>query len=284
MKKSIIIIGDRRKEKTDQVVARLLPAIRSKAHVQAIDLTGQLALDKARADLIVIFGGDGTILWTARRLAANRIPAVGVNLGKLGFLAEFDPAEFKRVFPDILNGKLPLKARMMLDILVTRSRRKVGLFHALNDAVISRGTIARMVTLHVAVNGKQVAGFGGDGLILATSTGSTGHALSAGGPIVDPALDAIVAVPLCPHTLNLRSFLIPPGHVVDVEIVKKQDEMILTIDGQAHTYLHEGDVVSVRSSPHKFHLVNNPRLTFYETIRRKLNWGRFPNYAEDHNR
>jgi NAD+ kinase len=281
MKKSIIIIGDRRKEKTDQVVTQLMPLLRGRARVQAVDLTGQLALDKARADLIVIFGGDGTILWTARRLGANRISAVGVNLGKLGFLAEFDAGEFKKVLPDILNDRLPVRARMMLDVSVTRNKRKVGLFRAMNDTVVARGTIARMVTLLMSVDGRKVAGFGGDGLILATSSGSTAHALSAGGPIVDPTLDAILAVPLCPHSLSLRPLIIPPSQVVDVEILKKQDEMVLTLDGQAHTYLHESDVISVRSSPHKFHLVGNPRLTFYETIRRKFNWGSFPNYAED---
>jgi NAD+ kinase len=170
----------------------------------------------------------------------------------------------------------------MLEIGVVRGGRRIGAFSALNDTVISRGTVSRMVVLDVFVKGDKVASFGGDGIILATSTGSTAHALSAGGPIVDPALDAVIAVPLSPHSLNMRPIVIPPNQIVEVEIVKKQDEMVLTIDGQAHTYLREGDVIAVRSSQHRFHLVRNPSLSFYDTLRRKFNWGRFPNYAEDH--
>lgn len=270
----VLLVGDGRKEGVSATVEATARWLARRARVIGTDLAGRLDLAGARADLILVFGGDGAMLYTARRLRGNQIPVLGVNFGKFGFLTEAAADEFRDVFAAVARSALRVVPRTMLDCRVERAGRRVGAFLALNDAVITRGTISRMVHLALAIDGHEVTSYGGDGLIVATPVGSTAHSLSAGGPIVHPDLGAFVVTPLCPHTLSLRPLVVSAAVELSVEIRKKPEETVLTLDGQTFLYLDEGDRIYIRKAAHDFLLLDTGRRTYFETLRAKFDWGR----------
>ncbi len=233
----------------------------------------------AELDLIVTLGGDGTLLRGARMVAAHRAPVLGINLGHLGFLTSIAVPEIDHAIAQLFNGEYWIDERMTLNVTV---ERKDGgdseNFLALNDAVVHKGGLARIVRLTVELEPDRLAigSYNADGVILATPTGSTAYSLSAGGPIVFPSVDCIVTTPICPHSLVVRPIVLPASAVVAVRAVGPAEGLILTVDGQDGAELQPGDRVVVRRGPHSVKLVRFKDANFFSTMRKKLHWALQP--------
>jgi NAD+ kinase len=225
-------------------------------------------------DLLLTLGGDGTLLRGARLVAPFGVPVLGVNLGHLGFLTSLAPQELEAGLAAVIAGDTLLDERMVLQV---RAEAPDGTIHgasfALNDAVLHRGGVARMIRIAVHAHGEEVGTYSADGIILATPTGSTAYSLSAGGPIVTPAVDCIVATPISPHTLAVRPLILSAAERVTVEVLSPSEELILTIDGQESASLTPGDRLVIERAPEPLRLVRFPGQTFFSTLRRKLRWG-----------
>lgn len=225
------------------------------------------------ADCLVVLGGDGTLLNTARVFAPAGIPILGVNLGKLGFLTEIEIPEILWGLERFLNGQYRLDERMMLRAKVYRYGRIVEEFLALNDAVVTKGVLARMIRLSVYIDETYVDTYLADGLILATPTGSTAYSLSAGGPIVAPSISTLVMTPICPHTLYMRSLLLPEDGRIKICVEADHSETMLTIDGQYGYTLQAEDEIIVTKAECTTKLVRFSNRNFYEVLHQKLKGG-----------
>ena len=224
-------------------------------------------------DLVVVLGGDGTLLATARTLAED-VPILGVNLGSLGFLTEIHRADLYPTLVQVLAGRFATEQRRLLDVELRRAAGGNGAsYRVLNDAVITKGALARIIELSIRVDGHLVARYRSDGLIISTPTGSTAYNLSAGGPILHPLLAVAVLTPICPHTLSLRPLVVPDGAAVEVTLETQREEVYLTLDGQEGTSLGCGDTVMATRSRSKVRLVKTGGRTFYDALRGKLRWG-----------
>jgi len=220
------------------------------------------------ADLIVVLGGDGTFLSVASRAVTAGVPVAGFNLGTLGFLTEMTKESLENCLRDICLGRARYSERKMLEIEID-SRR----FLALNDVVISMASIARIITLSLVLNGSRVAEIRADGLIVSTPTGSTAYSLSAGGPIVSPAVNGLLITPICPHSLTFRSLVVPDDSLVQIGLVSRNSETCVTIDGQTVIPLEEGQEIRVMVHPVPLRLVVSPDVDYYGLLSQKLNWG-----------
>jgi len=227
----------------------------------------------ARADLVVVLGGDGTLLSVARHSGARRVPVLGVNLGGLGFLTDVRPDEVFAALERVLAGHYRLERRCMLDASVVRGGKVVRRFQALNDVVINKGALARILDLETSVDGVALCTYKADGLIVATPTGSTAYSLSAGGAIVEPSLGVMMVSPICPHTLTQRPIVLPERSRVAIAVRSPDEDVVLTIDGQEGMKLVSEDVVSVRAAKNRVRLVRSPTHSFFELLRTKLRWG-----------
>lgn len=225
------------------------------------------------ADLIIVLGGDGSLLAVARKAGPCEVPILGVNLGTLGFLTEVTCDELFTALEQILAGDLRTEARMRLEVRAERAGRELTRHLALNDAVLTKTALARMIDLEMRTDGRPVTTYHSDGLIVSTPTGSTAYSLSAGGPILDPSLAAIVLTPICPHTLAQRPLVLPESSDIEIEVRPSGAAVQLTVDGQVGVELGEGDVVRVRRSEHPVHLVVSPFRNHFEVLREKLRWG-----------
>jgi len=223
-----------------------------------------------KADLVVVLGGDGSLLGMARLSDANAVPVVGIHHGDFGFLTDAEGADPYKTMARILAGDYEVEHRTMLDVQVRRGKRIVARSQALNDAVVARGTLSRMVTLEASLDGQYLATYRGDGLVVATPTGSTAYSLSAGGPIVAPGMSAILITPISPHTLGSRPLVLPDDSRVGIEV---GDDTVLSLDGQESIELEFGDVVEVTRSRHRAAIVKVSGEGFFAILRRKLNWG-----------
>ncbi|MGH9463999.1 MAG: NAD(+)/NADH kinase [Thermoanaerobaculia bacterium] len=223
-------------------------------------------------DLVVVLGGDGTLLSVARRLRPGT-PILGVNLGSLGFLAELGRDELYPALAGVLAGRFTLESRALLEVELVRAAGTTATFHFLNDAVIARSALSRIIQLTVHVDGRLVASYRSDGLIISTPTGSTAYNLSAGGPVVHPLLPVTLLTPICPHTFSMRPLVIPGGSRIEVTLDTQREEVYLTLDGQEGTGLGFGDGVHVRPSDEQVRLIKVSERTFYDGIRDKLHWG-----------
>lgn len=226
-----------------------------------------------RSSVVVVFGGDGTILRAARSAAPHGIPILGVNLGGFGFLAEVSGPELEPALHRILERDYELDERMMLRACVARAGGLVQEFLALNDIVVTKSGYARLLKLRMLVNGEHLATHLADGWIVATPTGSTAYSLSAGGPIVHPAVDGIVLTPICPHSLNARAVVVSGGDTVAIQADPTGAPPILTVDGQEGYPLQPDDEVQVGRSPHRARLVRLGGGGFYKRLQAKLTWG-----------
>lgn len=230
-----------------------------------------------RADLIVVLGGDGTLLSVARSMGPREVPILGVNLGSLGFLTEVATHEMIPALETYLSGGATLQKRMMLQASLIRFGGQVARFHCLNDAVVNKGALARMIELHIEVDGAWLTDMRSDGLIVATPTGSTGYNLSAGGPILVPSMDGIIISPLCPHTLTMRPIIVDGRGPVDVTLLKGSERVYFTADGQQGNPLQDGDRVRIERSPFHVPLVVSQSRNYFALLREKLAWGsRYP--------
>jgi NAD+ kinase len=228
-------------------------------------------------DAVVVFGGDGTMLEAAGAVAraGAEVPLLGVNLGRLGFLTEVTPSDMTAALETLLAGETTTETRLMLLGEVDRGGAAVASHLALNDIVITRGALSRMIEVTVEVDGQHVNHVKADGLIVATTTGSTAYNLSAGGPIVHPAVDALVLTPIAPHTLTNRPLVLPANASIALRpLIETMSDIVVTFDGQYGAPLEAGDVVRVRRSPAVLRLIHTSRRTHFEMLREKLQWGR----------
>ena len=225
------------------------------------------------AQLVIVLGGDGTLLAAARAVAGREIPILPVNLGGLGFLTAITVDQLYPELENTLAGTPRVVPRRMLHGEVLREGKIVASYEALNDIVVGKTQIARMIDLETYVDGQYVSTFKADGLIIATPTGSTAYSLSAGGPIVFPAVSAICITPVCPHMLTNRPVLVPDTSVIEIVSKAPRQEAFLTIDGQVGEPLIENDRVMCRSSNHQVYLIRPPNMFFFDVLRQKLKWG-----------
>jgi Predicted sugar kinase len=230
-------------------------------------------------DIIVVLGGDGTLLRAARSVREFDVPILGINLGTFGFLTEVNLNEMFSALEIILKGDYRTEKRMMLDVAVHRNRERVGECTVLNDIVINRGNLSRIIALKTSVNDRHMTTFKSDGLILSTPTGSTAYCLSAGGPIVFPDLNSIIVTPICPHTLTNRPVILPENAIVKVVLWTKEKGATLTMDGQDSLTLRSGDIVTINKSRFFTNLIVSPHRDYLEILRTKLGWGALPPVA-----
>jgi NAD+ kinase len=223
-------------------------------------------------DMIVVIGGDGTLLQVARRSVGSGVPLLGINAGSLGFLTSVPRERVLKDLPRVLAGEWETSERMTLAVRVIRRGRTVARSWALNEAVIFRGHHAHMVRLSVDVAGHHLSDYQCDGLIVATPTGSTAYSLSAGGPIVSPGTSAVVVTPICAHALTNRPMVVDAGRVVEVHVPKRSPELALSADGSPNVELNPGDVVEVKRDSRTVNLAYLPENGFYEVLRHKLRW------------
>lgn len=235
-------------------------------------------VEPGSADVAVVFGGDGTFLGAARRLCGAGMPVVGVNMGRMGFLTEFSVDEFRRHSRDILSGRMPLAHLMMLDVRICRGADTCFTSPAMNEVSVLAGPPFRMIELSVVQEDQAISTFLGDGLIVATPTGSTGYTLSAGGPIVEPRVEALTLTPVAAHSLALRPVVLSADETLTITPLRANPGTAASIDGQVSTPLQEGDRVEVRRGPHRLPVVKNPAWPFFRTLSSKLQWGRSPHH------
>ena len=242
--------------------ARFLPGVR------------RLTPDKLiRAiSLLMVFGGDGTMLRAMRLLHGRPIPVLGVNLGSLGFLTSVAQQDAGRALECVATKRYTVERRALAECLVLRAGRIINRYRALNDVVIDRGACYRIVTMDMRIDGEAVSSFMCDGLIVSTPTGSTGHSLAAGGPIMHPGAAAFVVSLICPHTLSSRPLVIPDEKRITVQVAKSVGDLLLSVDGQVGEKLKPGDQVEIRSSKASAHFVHLPDYSYFMVLRQKLHW------------
>jgi NAD+ kinase len=225
-------------------------------------------------DAIIVFGGDGTLLSVARLNQIEKVPVLAVNLGSLGFLTEISTSEIPAVINQLLQGDYVPDKRMMLEAtLIKNGAEKGPVFQALNDVVVNKGALARMMDLDTSVNDLYLNRFKADGLIICTPTGSTGYSLSAGGPIVYPSLNLISITPICPHTLTNRPLIISDESIIMIELMSESEDVFLTVDGQVGERIMRHDRIIVRKSEKSLSLVKTPFRSYFEILKQKLKWG-----------
>ncbi|MCY1021171.1 NAD(+)/NADH kinase [Pyxidicoccus sp. MSG2] len=227
----------------------------------------------AQADLVVVLGGDGTLIYAARMLGGRGVPILGVNLGSLGFMTEVPVEELFTTLDGVLTGRFQVDSRMKLTCRLIRGGRTLIEDEILNDVVINKGALARIADHETSIDGVPITTYKADGVILATPTGSTAYSLSAGGPIVHPSVDCTVLSPICSHALTQRSIVVPADRVIRVTLRSETADTYLTLDGQTGHGLQGGDCIEVVRSPNRVNLVRNPRVAYFSILRQKLHWG-----------
>ena len=258
-----LIRASRRSVMTDAGTARL-------ARIKVMTCPDPATLARS-VDLLMVFGGDGTMLRVARETAGARTPVIGINVGALGFLTDVQAHQLPLALEQIWAGETILESRALI---AARGLTRSGSFEeiALNDFVISRGAAPRLIELDVAVDGETLTRYRCDGLIVCTPTGSTAYSLSAGGAVVSPTADVFTLTPICPHTLSNRSVIVGMDSTVRVKVVSGRTDCLLSADGQRMTPLAAGDVITIKRSRHSIRLLHLAGSSFFETLRRKLNW------------
>jgi NAD+ kinase len=226
-----------------------------------------------RSDAIIVIGGDGTLLSVARSLGSSTIPILGVNLGSLGFLTELTLDDLYPAIEAVLSGNCIIQRRMRLKAEIVRNGAIEARHDLLNDIVVNKSALARILDINVTVNGHFMTTYKADGLIVSTPTGSTAYSLSAGGPIIDPSMDAVILCPICPHTLTNRPVVLPGGSRIEVGLVNNHGDVYFTIDGQVGAPFLQGDRILVSKSRHPLRMIQFPDNDYFDVLRRKLKWG-----------
>ena len=226
----------------------------------------------SRADLLVVLGGDGTLIHAAGLCNHREVPILGVNMGTLGFLTEVPRDRALSMLEKALKGELPVSRRLMLEVQVRHGDQVLLSGAVLNDAVISKNALSRLAILEVTIDGRPATTYEADGMIVATPTGSTAYSLSAAGPIVVPTLDAVLLTPICPHALTQRPVVLPPSSVVQIHL-GSPSEMFVTLDGTHGRPLEMGQEVTIRQAKHRTLILRNPELDHFTILREKLRWG-----------
>ena len=227
----------------------------------------------AMVDMIIVLGGDGTLISVARSIGALNTPILGVNLGSLGFLTEITRQELFKVLNEVLEGNYTVSDRLMLEAVVSRNGSVANRYQLLNDVVINKGALARIIDMELYVNESYLTTFKADGLIISSPTGSTAYNMAAGGPIIYPGADCFVITPICPHMLTNRPMIVPADSAIRIEVKFKDEDVVLTADGQVGMPLKGGDIVEVHRSASRTRLILSPDKEYFEVLRTKLRWG-----------
>ncbi len=278
----LVIFGDPTKGHVAEIIEEFLDFAKGKAELIASCGIEECTVDILQeADFAVVFGGDGSITSAARHLNQVNVPVIGVNLGKLGYLAEFNAAELKEIFPSLTSGKVRIDKRMMLGCTISSKEKAEFNSVAINDVVITSGPPFKMIELKMSVDGQPLASCISDGLIISTPTGSTAYNLSAGGPILSPKMEAMVITAICPHSLSFRPIVINADSKVEVFGIRVNKGTTVSVDGQASLRLSIDDVVRVEKENCDFLIVNNPLRSQWDTLATKLSWAEKPKYKRN---
>jgi len=288
--RSVGIISKPRREQLQEIVPQLLDWLAAKGIQPLLDQETATSLGNSvrasahasaiprnelppKCDLLLVLGGDGTLLAAARHTVSCGVPILAVNLGGLGFLTAVTIGELYPTLELVLNGNHQVDCRKMLQIHVMRSGAIGAVYHALNDAVLNKAAISRMLDFEAFVDGKFLSTFKADGLIVSTPTGSTAYSLAAGGPILYPSVQAFIITPICPHTLTNRPVLVPDSSQIDIVLKSEAESVYLTVDGQVGLAFQSKDRIVCSLSPHRINLISPPHKQFFEVLRSKLKWG-----------
>jgi len=225
------------------------------------------------SDFIIVLGGDGTLISVARLIGSRGTPILGVNLGSLGFLTEVTLDEMYPLLEKILAGEMSIDERWTLEVSVQRGDKERAKFTVLNDVVINKGALARMILMETVIDGRYLNTYRADGLIISTPTGSTAYSLSAGGPIINPRVGAIIISPICPHSITNRPIVVREDVIVEVTLQSENEDVLVTLDGQEGYPLQYLDKVVVKKSANTIRLITSPDKDYYEVLRQKLRWG-----------
>jgi NAD+ kinase len=266
--RSVVIVTKPRQHEVARVAAELVDWFKTKK-IEA-SLESEAA---SKADLTVVVGGDGTLLAAARLLGDRQIPILAINHGGLGFLTEVTLNEMYPAIERVLAGHFITEHRMMMEIEISRAKNRVAGYRALNDVVINKGALSRMIELEARVDGQYVSRFRADGLIVATPTGSTAYNLSAGGPIIFPTMSAMIVTPICSHTLTNRPLVFPPDVKVEIMLCSAQEDVQATVDGQVGITLETNDQITIQKSNVAVKLVAPADKDYFDVLRGKLKWG-----------
>jgi NAD+ kinase len=275
----LAIFADQRRERVAEVVEEFSEFIKGKAKVVVSCPTTKCTVENLQgADYAVVFGGDGSIILAARQLSEADVPVIGVNVGKLGFLAEFNVEEFINFFPILCSGKIEIEKRMMLHCRMLRGGKVIVNLMAVNDVYVTAGPPFRMIELKMTVDGQHLRECVSDGLITATPTGSTAYSLSAGGPILSQKMLGIAITPICPHSLSFRPIVIKADSVLEIRGVRLNKGTTISIDGQVSHDFYINDVLQIQRAKKDFLVVNNPLRSEWDTLATKLGWAEKPKY------
>jgi NAD+ kinase len=278
----VILFGDPKRPNAIEALEQFVGFASDKVEILSNCLETACPVDTLRkADYAVVFGGDGTILGAARQLCETKVPVIGVNVGKLGFLAEFSIEELSRQFERIISGDVLIEKRMVMHCNVQRDGERIFESTAVNDVVITAGAPFNMIEMKLAVQGQKLAVCVSDGIIVSTPTGSTAYNLSAGGPILSANLSAMVITPLCPHSLSFRPIVVKADNQLQIECVRMNEQTTLLLDGQVTHKLKKGDIINIQKHAGQFLVVNNPLRTQWDTLAGKLNWAEKPRYKKE---
>lgn len=282
--KTVAIISKPGKDELKRIVPELLAHLEKRGFAAVLDpetaayaagtpSVAREELADRRPDLVIVLGGDGTLLAAARAVAHVDVPILGVNLGSLGFLTEVRMDELYATLDALGSDRTARDLRSMLSCRHLRGREVMAEYLALNDVVITKSSIARMAEVDVTVNGMFVAGYKADGVIVSTPTGSTAYSLAAGGPVLEPSVDAFVITPVSPHALTNRPLVVRDSAEIILAVAGPTEDAFLTVDGQIGVPLQLGDRVICRKAEHRVHLLRATQRTFFEVLRAKLKWG-----------
>jgi NAD+ kinase len=275
----LVIFGDPKKGDFNKAIDDFNRFAKGKAEIAASCSINECTVDILKeVDFAVVFGGDGTIISAARQLSQMHVPVIGVNLGKLGYLAEFSVDELKQYFDDIVRGRAQAERRMMLRCKIFNKDKEKFSLSAINEVFITAGEPFRMIELKMSVDGQPLAGCASDGLIISTPTGSTAYNLSAGGPILSGKMEAMVITPICPHSLSFRPIVINADSKIEVIGVRVNEGTTVSVDGQVSMRFSINDTVKVEKDKGEFLIVNNPSRTQWDTLADKLSWAEKPKY------
>jgi len=264
------------------ILKELLPWLRQKGYETFVDVETASALNidgfarsqiPSLSDLIIVLGGDGTLISTCRLVADKGVPVLGVNIGGLGFLAEIPVEKLYEMLEMVLTGECPIEERLMLKAQVLRHGALIAEYNVLNEVVVNKAALARIIDLETYINQSYVTTFKADGLIISTPTGSTAYSLSAGGPVLYPTLDNIVVTPICPHTLTNRPIVLAGNSIIEVILRSPTERVYLTLDGQIGFSVMQNDTIVVEKSPFTTRLLIPCDRDYFEILREKLKWG-----------
>lgn len=253
---------------------RSQPGVQVTAHIES----EAVPLDGIEADVVLVLGGDGAILRACHQLSRHQRPILGVNLGRLGFLADLLPDEFREMLPRLVQRDFRVVEHLMFECVLTHADGRVEKYLGLNESIISAASPLQMIEVHLSISGESVAAYSCDGLIISTPVGSTGHSLSAGGPMLRQNLQAFVITPICPHTLTNRPLVDGADGIYVLKLGENSKNALLVIDGQYRCELQVGDTVEIHRAPVTFKLAKLPGRSYYKTLQRKLGWSGQPLY------